>query len=31
MLAQIQLAGKTSGLKFQQALKTAVTVIHKVR
>ena len=30
MLAQIQLAGRTSGLNFQQALKSAVTVIHQV-
>ena len=30
MLAQIQLAGKTSGLKFVQAMKSAIAVIHKV-
>ena len=31
MLAQIQLAGKSSGLKFIHAMKSAVAVIHKVQ
>lgn len=31
MLAQIQLAGRTSGLNFDQAMKSAVAVIHKVK
>ena len=30
MLTQIQLAGKTNGLKFIHAMKAAVAAIHKV-
>ena len=30
LLTQIQLAGRTSGLKFVQALRTAVDAIHTV-